>query len=481
MLDKKDAEVLNLLKIDALGLTQLSIFERTLELLGHGIKTSNGIIVPTGFFEKLPLDDQKAFDVLNEGKFSGIFQFAGRALQGLTKEVTVDNLEDIVSITALARPGPMGSGGAGDWVKRRSGREEVTYIHPLMEELTKDTYGVLIYQEQVMHIVRKIGGLSWGDTSDIRRAIGKSMGAEALEKYYEMFKEGAIKNGVEEYIARKIWNDIVTFGRYGFNRSHAYAYACVSYYCCWLKAYHPIEFCAATLDAEPDVLKQRQLLIEMEKEDVGYIPMDPKLSTANWEVTERDGKDMLLGPLTTIRGLGPKVVQEVLAARNSNLPVRETIQKKLEKAKTEIDTLYPVRDSARKHYRKIKMTDLDTLFIKENHKNIEDIKAGHAGIVCCIGILTRAAIKDENAPEVVERRRGKEVYTEKTNSLAMFFQDDTGDIFCKIDRFGFEGMGKDILENGKIGKSIYVVFGTVPRSFRMISVSSMKYLGELED
>lgn len=473
MLDKKDAEVLNLLKIDALGLTQLSVFERTLKLIGEK--------PISGWLEQIPLDDPKAFEILNDEKFAGIFQFMGKALQGLCEKIVIDKLEDIVSITALARPGPMASGGAADWVKRRSGAESVTYTHDLMKELTKDTYGVLIYQEQVMQIVRQIGGLSWGDTSDIRRAIGKSMGAEALEKYYDMFKEGAVKNGVEEHIARKIWDDIVTFGRYGFNRSHAVAYGIVSYYCCWLKAYHPIEFCAATLDAETDATKQASLLRELKKEGIGYKPIDIEHSTDLWGVVEREGKKELVGPLTTINGLGPKFVNEILDARKTGSEIRAPLKKKLLNAKTSIDTLYPIRDAADKLCKNL-TSDAEERFGKkfDDFTAVEDIKAGRAGNVYIIGVINKFTIRDDN-DEASIAKRGYALKDENTKWLSMFMADDTGEIFCKITRFAYKGIAQPIINNGGLKKAVYMIEGTVPRNFRMIEINNFKFLGMRED
>lgn len=473
MLDKKDAEVLNLLKIDALGLTQLSVFERTLKLIGQK--------PISGWLEQIPLDDPKAFEVLNQKRYAGIFQFMGKALQGLCNQIVIDKLEDIVSITALARPGPMASGGAGDWVKRRSGKEVVKYKHPLMEELTKDTYGVLIYQEQVMQIVRQIGGLSWGDTSDIRRAIGKSMGADALEKYYEMFKEGAMKNGVEEHIAREIWDDIVTFGRYGFNRSHAVAYGIVSYYCCWLKAYHPIEFCAATLDAETDSMKQASLLRELKKEGVDYKPLDVDHSTDLWEVVEREGKKELVGPLTTIKGLGPKFVNEILDARKTGGEIRAPLKKKLLNAKTAIDTLYPVHDAAERLCPDL--SDKAKGWFGKNFDDftaIENVKTGIAGYVHVIGVIKKFTIRDDNDAASVDRR-GHKLTDKNTNWLSMFLADDTDEIFCKIDRFAYEGIAKPIINNGGVGKAIYLIEGNVPHNFRMININNFRFLGMMED
>jgi DNA polymerase III alpha subunit len=152
MCDKYDAEALNLLKIDALGLTQLSVFERTLQLIG----------VPdiSGWLETLPLDDIAAFEILNNGHFAGVFQFNGGALQSLAKAITVSHIEDIVALTALARPGPMASGQSNIWLKRKMGKEPVTYPHPKFEPYIRDTLGIVIYQEQIMNIARELGDLS---------------------------------------------------------------------------------------------------------------------------------------------------------------------------------------------------------------------------------------------------------------------------------------------------------------------------------
>lgn len=462
MVDKKDAEILNLLKIDALGLTQLSVFERTLQLIGVPDKS--------GWLEKLPLDDKKSFDILNEGKFSGIFQFAGGALQGLTRQVKVDNIEDIIAITALARPGPMESGGASTWAKRRSGAEPVDSLHPMLLELTKDTYGVIVYQEQVMQIAREIGKMDWPDVSDLRKAISKSAGREALEKFWDKFKAGALQNGIEEHVASRIWDMVNTFGSYGFNRSHAVAYGFVSYWCCYLKAHHPIEFCAATLDAETDPLKQIRLLRELHFEGIDYIPFDPNYSSDKWEVAEKDGKKTLIGPLTSVKDIGPSAVIEILGCRKSGTPLRPVLRKRLENAKTEIDSIFPVQDTVKR-----KFPDLEEdANITTTPIPILSAQCGVEGDVVIIGVLKRMTIKDENEDSVVQRRG----YTVRgpTAALNMFLMDDTDEIFAKINRFDYEKFARDIIDRGKTGSAIYALKGNIPKGFRMLSVKNVKFL-----
>lgn len=465
MCDKKDAEALNLLKLDALGLTQLSIFERTLQLIGVPDKS--------GWLEKLPLDDQAAFDILNNGKWAGIFQFTGSALQSLCKQVKVESLEDMVSITALARPGPMATGGASSWARRRMGHEEVTSIHPMLAELTKDTYGVVIYQETVMNIVRQMGSLSWEDTSAIRKAMSGTMGDEFFNKFSVKFMDGAEKNGVPREIAKEIWDQINTFGSWAFNRSHAVAYGVVSYWCCWLKAHHPLEFAAATLDAETDPIKQIKLLRELREEGIDYIPVDSQLSVERWTVGERDGQRFLIGPLTSIKGIGPAAVREILSARKRGEKLRSTISKKLDNPKTPIDSLHPIWDAVKRLH-----PDLTKINIFSEPIPVLKVQPGIRGDFLVFVVARRIAPRDENDAQNVQKRGYK--LNGPTQALNMFVADDSDEIFCKINRYDFEKIGRPVVERGKVDKALYAIKGSCPADFRMIKVKQIRYLGDLD-
>lgn len=459
MCDKKDAEELNLLKIDALGLTQLSIFERTLELLKIDDKR---------FFEKLPLDDKAAFEVLNKGHFSGVFQFMGVALKTLTKQIKVESLDDLIAITALARPGPMNSGGSAQWARRRAGQEAPQYYDPIFKPYLESTLGVIIYQEQVMQICREIGGLSWGDVNALRRAMSKSLGVEFFDKYGNRFKEGAKEKGVPEAVLGKVWDDLCSYGAMGFNKAHAVAYGLVSYWCCWLKAHHPVEFAAATLDAESDPMRQIELLRELEAEGVGYVAVDPQHSTDKWEIN--GGK--LIGPLTNVKGIGSSTVLSVLQSRRNGEPLKPSVLKKLEKAKTPIDTLYPLRA-------KINGFDLIGKNIISTPQNIVDIQPGVKGEVLVLAVAHKIAPKDEN--ELVNIQKRGYAVKGPTKAINLWLKDDTDLIFAKINRFKYQQLGIPVIEKGRPGKSIYAVKGTVPSDFRMISVTNIRYLGDMEE
>jgi hypothetical protein len=203
MCDKKDAEgAFNLLKIDCLGLTQLSVFEDCLELAGKKYD----------YLLKIPMDDEEAFKVLNEGRWAGVFQFNGIALQSITKQFKVDSFNDIVCVTALARPGPLASGGAHEWVKRRNGSSPIAYPHPIFEPYMNDTLGVVLYQEQVMEIGRNVGDLNWGQVTQLRKAMSKSLGAEYFDQFGDPWKKGAISKGVDPKATVKIWDDLCLSG-----------------------------------------------------------------------------------------------------------------------------------------------------------------------------------------------------------------------------------------------------------------------------
>ena len=465
--DKKDAEVLNLLKVDALGLVQLSIFERCLELMGEK-QTSE-------FLERIPLDDPKAFDVLNKWHFSGIFQFTGVALRSLATQIKFSKLDDLIAMTALARPGPLASGGSTSWIKRRMGQEEVPpSIHPTLGKMTEETYGVVMYQETVMYIAKEIGRFTWGETNQIRKLMSNRQGNEAFGKFEQKFVDGAVQDGMSPQDALALWKQIDKMGSWAFNKAHAVAYGIVSYWCCWLKANYPLEFAAATLDAEADPAKQLAFLRELDKEGITYTPVDPDHSTHKWEVADKGNQKVLVGPLTAIKGVGSAKVNEVIAARNGGRELRPALRKQLETAKTEIDSLTPIADRIKEIH-----PDLTEINIFSKPMAIKDVRPGVRGDVMIFALAKKIAPRDENEAINIQKRNGK-ILTGPTQSLNTFFTDDTDEIFCKIDRFAYERLGRKIVEQGKSGKSLYAIKGTIPPNFRMIQVKAVRYLGEMD-
>ncbi len=468
MCDKKDAEELNLLKIDALGLTQLSVFEDALEMAG----------LPRETLERLPMDDQAAFGILNAGKFSGIFQWNGQALQSITKQFKVTCFEDIVSVTALARPGPLASGGAGEWCKRKIGTSPVEYPHPIFEPYLKDTMGIVLYQEQVMEIGRQIGGLSWGEVTALRKAMSKSLGKEYFDQFGDPWKRGAIARGVDPAKADKVWDDLCAYGAWSFNKSHSVAYGMISYWCCWLKAHHPFEFAAATLSHEDDPARQIMLLREMMAEGYEYLPFDPDQSKEKWTVGRKGDQRVLVGPLGAVKGIGPKMVSSILSARVRGEPIPARAAKLLAEGKTDIDSLWPIRDAFQRL-----LPDPAQRNIHTPPTPIIDVQIQQEDydvLVFCT--LSKINPRDENEAVNVARR-GHEIKDGKTTSLNLQLTDDTDTIFAKIDRFKYADMGKAIVERGRVGKALYAVKGRVRggSTFRMISIKAIRHIGDLAE
>lgn len=468
MCDKKDAEDgYNLLKIDCLGLTQLSVFEDALELAG----------LPLLHLESLPLDDPAAFDVLNQGKWSGIFQFNGMALQSITKQFTVDKFDDIVSVTALGRPGPLASGGAHEWIRRRNGLKPVTYPHPVFEPYLKDTYGVVLYQEQVMEIGRNIGDLSWEQVTLLRKAMSKSLGREYFDQFGDPWKAGAIAKGVPPEATVKIWDDLCAYGAWSFNKSHSVAYGLLSYWCCWLKANFPFEFAAATLSHEDNPQRQIQLLREMKAEGYDYVPVDPEISDKKWRVGNRGGQRYLVGPLHNVKGIGPKMVNQIIGARNRGEALPDRCKKLLTNPVTDIDSLWPIRDGFVRHL----PDPLAKNIVTPPTPIIEAQPCAQEQEFLFFCTLTKINPRDENEVVIVARR-GYEIKDGKTTSLNVQCTDDTDTCFGKITRWQYERLGRPIVDLGRPGKALYAVKGTMRANagFRMVTIKNVRYIGDLD-
>lgn len=459
--DKKDAEDLNLLKIDALGLTQLSVFEDALQLAGKDIH----------YLERVPLDDNAAFEIINTKQFSGVFQFNGPALQSICNQIKITDIEDIISVTSLARPGPMASGGTNEWIKRKNGKS-VEYPHPVFEPYLKTTLGMVAYQEQVMQICREIGDMSWEDVSTLRKAMSKSLGKEFFDQYGNKFKAGAQRRGMSGQMLDKIWDDLCAYGAMCFNRSHAVAYGIISYWCAYMKAHFPLEFAAATLSHESDPIKQIKILKEMAAEGIEYIPVDKDASIDKWTITFRDGKRLLVGPIQNVKGIGPKMVQQIMSARVRGEPLPARAEKLLSNATTEIDSLWPIRDA------------FNRIMPDPSERNIFTPPTQIAEVVCkgydyeVLVFCTPRQIKprDENEAVNVAKRGGK-IIEGLTESLNLILADDTDQIFGKVDRFKFPTLGKEIVDRGRVSDALYAVKGTVPPDFRMIKIKNIRFIG----
>jgi len=391
-------------------------------------------------------------------RLNGIFQFEGQALRILAKQMGVVEFNDIVAITALARPGALNSGGAARYVQYRTGKKEPRYYNDLHKQITEDTYGVTVYQEQMMRIAREIGQLEWGDVSDLRRAASKSLGDEFFGKYKEIFMKGAL-NTLNEGDANELWNDISYSGSWTFNKSHAVAYGLISYWTAYFKYYFPLHFAVANLNNSRDTDSALKLLRDFVKyEHIEYCPVDPDKSDIYWSVHD----NMLLGGLTNIHGIGISKAQKI-----KDRKITPGLLKKLENPTTDFDILFPTE-----HYWGILYKDPVSYGIPAPPSMIEDID--EPGEYWLIGKLIHKNLRDLN--EYIFKQ--KEPVTEDYLYLLFTVEDDTDSIMCKINRYDYEELGKKIAEVDVVGEAWYLIKGKIRGSWRKIEVSAIVNLNE---
>jgi DNA polymerase-3 subunit alpha len=303
----KYVEQASLVKFDFLGLTTLTIIQRALTIL-----RSQGVELD---ISAIPLDDAKTFDMLRRGDAAGVFQFEGQGMRDTLKQMKVDRFEDLVAAVALYRPGPMANIPA--YCARKQG-EAWEAPHPAIHHILAETYGIMVYQEQVMQIGQDLAGYSLGGADLLRRAMGKKIKAE-MEKQRAIFCEGAVKNGVEPQKAGEIFDLMEKFADYGFNKSHAAAYALVSYQTAWLKANHPVAFLAALMTLDMD--KTEKLagdLAEAARLGIPVLPPDINRSGVGFEVEAApDGKPAIRFALAAVKRVGAGAMADLVAARTT--------------------------------------------------------------------------------------------------------------------------------------------------------------------
>jgi DNA polymerase-3 subunit alpha len=302
----KQLEDLGLLKMDYLGLRTLTILQLTLRLIERSGETPPDL-------DTLPLDDAKAFALLNRGETLGVFQLESEGMRKLIGRLKPDCFEDLIACLALYRPGPLESGMADMFIRRKHGHEEITYAHPSLEPLLSDTYGCIVYQEQVMRISNVLSNFALNDADNLRKAMGKKK-PEIMNRFSEQFVSGAVKNGCSESDAREIWESIVKFGGYGFNKSHSTAYALITWQTAYLKAHHRTEFLAANMSCEMQSSDKIKEFLD-ETRSLGMPLLLPDIERSQWEFMP-EGEGIRFG-FGAIKGTGQKAIDAILAARDA--------------------------------------------------------------------------------------------------------------------------------------------------------------------
>ncbi len=314
--DKNDVEEAGLVKFDFLGLRTLTIIDWAVRMINRTREAHGEELLD---IEKIPLDDSSTYELMQRAETTAVFQLESRGMKELIKKLGPDRFEDIVALVALFRPGPLQSGMVDDFINRKKGRAEVSYPHiqyqhECLKPALEPTYGIILYQEQVMQIAQEMGGYTLGGADLLRRAMGKKNAAE-MAKQRELFTQGAVNKGFAEDLASNIFDLMEKFAGYGFNKSHSAAYALVAYQTGWLKAHYPAEFMAATISSDMDKTDKVVTFIdECRAMNLELLPPDVNKGQFHFSV---DPQGRVIYGLGAIKGLGEGPVENIIAARTS--------------------------------------------------------------------------------------------------------------------------------------------------------------------
>ena len=305
--DMKSIDAIGLLKIDVLGLRTLTVIDKALRMVreNHGRALASGDI---------PLEDEKAYELLRAGRTVGVFQLESSGMRELLKSLKPTGFHDVVAVNALYRPGPLGSDMVTHFVDCKHGRREINYEHPLLEPILRDTYGVILYQEQVMRIASELGGFSLGEADLLRKAMGKKQ-KDVMAEQRKKFLDGAKSRNIAKGVAEKIFSQMEKFAEYGFNKSHSAAYAVLSTRTAYLKAHYPAEFMAATLTSEMDNTDRVTILMD-DCRELGLEVVPPNVNTCGAEFRARD--DRIYYGLGAVKNVGFAAVEKLVEERDTN-------------------------------------------------------------------------------------------------------------------------------------------------------------------
>lgn len=315
--DKDDVEAVGLVKFDFLGLRTLTIIDNALRVINHTLALKH---LPPIDITLIPLHDVKTFKLLKDCQSTAVFQLESHGMRDLIKRLQPDCFEDLIALVALFRPGPLQSGMVDDFINRKHGRAKIAYPHAKLEPILKPTYGVIVYQEQVMQIAQVLAGYTLGAADILRRAMGKKK-PEEMAKQREIFCKGAVENGVSADVATYIFDLMEKFAGYGFNKSHSASYALIAYQTAWLKAHYTAAFMAAVLSSEMDrTEKVIGLLAECEVFKLHVSP--PDINSSEFSFKALDEKHIMYG-LGAIKGVGEAAIQSIIAAREQEGPFND--------------------------------------------------------------------------------------------------------------------------------------------------------------
>lgn len=395
--DGHGVEDLGLLKMDFLGLSNLTIIEQTLKIVKKIHEQDIDI-------NHIPLDDPKAFKIFQDGRTTGVFQFESAGMKRYLKQLLPTELEDIIAMVALYRPGPMEY--IPDYINGKHGRKKPQYLHPKLKPILETTYGVAVYQEQLLRIARDLAGFTYGQADVLRKAVGKKI-KELLDEQAHKMIDGMVENGIDKKVAKQIWEFILPFASYGFNRSHAACYAMIGYQTAWLKANYPAEFMAALLTADQQNLDRIAIEVdECRQMGIEVLAPDINESFADFGVvadTLSSGKPRIRFGLLAVKGLGENIVAEIIKERKENGSFKDledllmrVKSKDLNKRSLEAMAKAGVMDTLLERNAILHHMDKLLSFINEFNKGVSSAQESLFGALSSVG---RARLKlDKVAP-----------------------------------------------------------------------------------
>ncbi|WP_323887253.1 DNA polymerase III subunit alpha [Aeromonas veronii] len=387
--DKNDVEYAGLVKFDFLGLRTLTIIDWALGMINPRLAKEGK---PPVDIAAIPIDDKKSFDLLQRYETTAVFQLESRGMKDLIKRLRPDCFEDMIALVALFRPGPLQSGMVDNFIDRKHGNEAISYPdekwqHESLKPILEPTYGIILYQEQVMQIAQTLAGYTLGGADMLRRAMGKKK-PEEMAKQRAGFEEGAVKNGVDGELAMKIFDLVEKFAGYGFNKSHSAAYALVSYQTLWLKTHFPAEFMAAVMTADMDNTDKIVTLVD-ECQRMGLTVIPPDVNTGRYRFSVNEDGHIVYG-IGAVKGVGEGPIDAILSARDQGGPFRDLFDfcnrvdiKKLNKRVMEKLILSGAMDRLGPHRAALMATLEEAMRAAEQHA-----KAQAVGQVDMFGVLT---------------------------------------------------------------------------------------------
>lgn len=464
-IDKHDAEYLGMLKIDVLGLSTMGMIGIALSHIG----------MPLEEMYKLPLDDEKVIKSFRDGDVVGVFQFDGRAMRLVNSALKPDNFYEVCVVNALARPGPLHNNSVDHYVSIKFGKSAPVVLDPMFDEIVGNTYGQVVYQEQILRILREMGGFDWTSLMYVRKIISHKEGEQAFSRYWEKFRDGCAINNVEELVAKKIWGMCITAGAYAFNAAHSVSYGMLAYWTMWLKVHHPSAFYMAALRKHKT--KQRDLLRDATKHGIKVLPPDPNKSQSDWSVN----KKTVLAGFEQIHGVGTSMAEKFIAYReevgkritwDDFLDVKGVGPKTMERIKAWAEQEDPLDVYALQRRLDAVTTDIEAGKVRDKwgnkvpvptHKSSDiEYGIGKTQHVVWIGIVNNKNLRD--LYEVNFSRTGVALDPNKTRDPHLrewvLFQGQDGEdiITITIDRWKYPEL-KELVWKVKLKKDLIVVKG----------------------